>query len=310
MPALGSYRSCEDEDVSEVMATEYVERVSGRQVDVARVLLAGQSSSAWVARAGEERWVVRIPVQDSGRRITYRAEAAIGRDLTSLGHPVANRTIVDYNGTMCSVSRELPGVPIAYDQDWSDGFGRQLASVLADLQQMPAEGFGPLVDQEQQTVRWMSEDRVRGVTDRWFHARIWPFDDSSLDDHPIAEHAPEIARAAAKVASDIAAADTGATGVVHSDLHREHLLMGNHGALSGLLDFGDAFIGSIAWDFALINWYSGQANAATVARHHPAGSDAFDQGVALSTAVGLHKVAKNPNDPALIPRLRRCLESA
>ena len=291
------------------MATECVERVAGRQVDLVWELSAGQSSSAWVAQAGEERWVVRVPVKDSGRRITYRAEAAIGRYLTSLGHPVADWTIVDHNGTMCSVAREIPGVPVAYDRVWSDDFGRQLAHVLADLHEMPAEGFGPLADDQQQLVRGLSEDRVHGITDRWFHARIWPFDDSSLDDHPITEQAPDIAHAATTLASDIAAAGTGATGVVHSDLHREHLLVGKDGSLTGVLDFGDAFIGSIAWDFALLNWYYGKANAAAVARHHPAGSDVLDHGAALSIAVGLYKVAKNPNDPALIPRLRRCLES-
>ena len=138
---------------------------------------------------------------------------------------------------------------------------------------------------------------------------MWPFDHPSLDDHPITERAPDIARAATTLASDIAAADTGAIGVAHSDLHSEHLLVGESGSLTGVLDFGDAFIGSIAWDFALLNWYYGKANAAAVARHHPAGSDVLDQGATLSIAVGLYKVAKDPNDPALIPRLRRCLES-
>lgn len=292
------------------MATECVERVAGRRVDVVRGLPAGRSSSAWVAQAGEERWVVRIPVHDSGRRITYRAEAAIGRYLASLGHPVADWTIIDHNGTLCSVARQLLGVAVSYDQDWSDDFGRQLAGVLADLHEMPAEGFGPLVDDEQQMVCGISEDRVHGVTDRWFHARVWPFDGSSLDDHPIAEQEPDIAHAATTLARDIAAADTGRTGVVHSDLHREHLLVGNDGSLAAVLDFGDAFIGSIAWDFALLNWYCGNGNASIVARHHPAGSDAVEQGVALSIAVGLYKMAKNPNDPAVLPRLRRCLESA
>jgi aminoglycoside phosphotransferase (APT) family kinase protein len=296
--------------VSEVTATECVERVAGRQVDLVWELSAGQSSSAWVAQAGEERWVVRVPVKDSGRRITYRAETAIGRYLTSLGHPVADWTLVEHDGTMCSVAREIPGVPVAYDRVWSDDFGCQLAHVLSDLHEMPAEGFGPLADDQRQLMRGLSEDRVHGITDRWFHARIWPFDGSSVDDHPITDQAPDIAHAATTFVSDIAAAGTGAIGVVHSDLHREHLLVGNDGSLNGVLDFGDAFIGSIAWDFALLNWYYGKGNASTVARHHPAGSDALDQGVALSIAVGLYKVAKNPHDLAVLPRLRRCLESA
>jgi aminoglycoside phosphotransferase (APT) family kinase protein len=291
------------------MATECVERVAGRQVDLVSELVAGQSSSAWVAQTGEERWVVRVPVKDSGRRITYRAEAAIGRYLTVRGHHVADWMLVEHDGITCSVAREIPGTPVAYDGVWSDDFGCQLAHVLADLHQMPAEGFGPLADDQQQPVRGVSADRVQGVSDRWFHARIWPFDASSLDDHPIIEQAPDIARAAATITSDIEAAGAGAAGVVHSDLHREHLLVGPDGSLTGLLDFGDAFVGAIAWDFALLNWYYGEANASAVASHHPAGIDILQHGAALSIAVGLYKVAKNPNNPAVIPRLRRCLES-
>ncbi len=291
------------------MATECVEQVARREVDAIWELSAGRSSSAWVAQAGAERWVVRVPVKDSGRRITYRAEAAIGRYLTSLGHSVADWALVENNGTMCSVAREIPGVPVAYDRVWSDDFGCQLAHVLADLHEIPAEGFGPLADDQQRLFRGLSEDRVHGITDRWSRARIWPFDGSSLDDHPIIEQAPDIAHAATTLASDIEAAGAGAVGVVHSDLHREHLLVGPDGSLTGVLDFGDAFIGAIAWDFALLSWYYGEANAAAVARHHTAGSDVLDDGAMLSIAVGLYKLAKNPNDPVLIPRLRRCLGS-
>ena len=292
------------------MATACVERVAGHRVDAVWALSTGRSSLAWVAQVGKERWVARVPVKDSGRRIAYQAELAIGRYLTSLGHPVADWKIVDHNGTMCSVAREVPGVPAEYDRAWSDDFARQLAHVLADLHEMPAEGFGPLADDQQRLMHGLSEDRIHGITDRWCHARIWPFDDSSLADHPITELAPDIAHAVAALVVDIEAANTGSTGIVHSDLHREHLLVGKDGSLTGVLDFGDAFIGSIAWDFALLNWYYGTANAATVARHYPAGPDALDRGATLSVVVGLYKLAKNPNDPAVIPRLRRCLEFA
>ena len=108
---------------------------------------------------------------------------------------------------------------------------------------------------------------------------------------------------------DIEGAEAGSAGIVHSDLHNKHLLVDKDGSLTGVLDFGDAFIGSIAWDFALLNWYYGTPNAAVVARHHPAGLEALDRGVTLSVVVGLYKLAKNPEDHDVIPRLRRCLES-
>ncbi len=86
---------------------------------------------------------------------------AIGRLLTSRGHPDAGWTIVDRDGTVCTVARELPGVPVAVDQDWSDDFGCRLADVLADVHEMLAEGFGPLFDDEQEPVRGSSGDRGR-----------------------------------------------------------------------------------------------------------------------------------------------------
>ncbi len=138
---------------------------------------------------------------------------------------------------------------------------------------------------------------------------MWPFDGDSLDGHPIIDQAPEIGNAAISLADRIQAAETGATGVIHSDLHQEHLLVDEDGTLSGVLDFGDAFVGSVAWDFALLNWYYGKANAALVAHHYPDGPDALDRGIMLSIAVGLYKTAKNPSDLTVISRLQRCVES-
>ena len=287
---------------------ESVERVTGQRVDAVRAVSAGRSSQAWIAHVGQERWVVRVPIEDSGRRITYQAEATIGRYLGSLGHPVAEWTIVSVNGSTCSVARQIPGVPVVYDQAWSSKFGHSVGRLLGDLHAMPAERFGPLED-HQVSIRGVSDDRVQGVADRWCHARMWPFDGESLDDHPIIDHAPEIGNAAISLAERIKAAEAGASGVVHSDLHQEHLLVDENGSLAGVLDFGDAFVGSVAWDFALLNWYHGKANASLVARHYPDGSDALDRGIVLSIAVGLYKMAKNPNDLTVIPRLRRCLES-
>lgn len=291
-----------------VVARECVEQVALQPVDAIRALSAGRSSHAWIAQVGEARWIARIPIVDSGRRATYRAEMAIGRYLTSLGHPVADWTIVDAHGTLCSVARALPGLPVEYGLVWSIDFGRQLAGLLADVHAMRAEHFGPLVD-NQTSLRGVAQDRLQGIVDRWCHAPIWPFDASKIDSHPIFKQAPEIGHAVASLANCIEAAATGPTGVVHSDLHREHLLTDTRGLLTGVLDFGDAFIGSVAWDFALLNWYYGEANASLVACHHPAGAEMLDQGAMLSVAVGLYKAAKNPNDPAVIQRLQRCLAS-
>ncbi len=295
--------------MSEAVAQEAVECALGRPVDEVRQISSGRSSDAWLVRVSTEHWIARVAIKNSGRRITYLAESLIGCYLESLGHGVAVWTIVEVNGVSCSVARQLPGVPVAYDRNWSEEFGRALAGVLRDLHTMPATGFGPLANDETEACG-VSADRNDAIVDRWFHAPVWPFDGSSLADHPILDLAPKLGGLVAGLALQIEAAASGPTGVVHSDLHREHLLVNDDGSLAGVLDFGDAFVGATAWDFALLNWYYGKPNAELVAAHYPSGNEELDRGVVLSVAVGLYKAAKNPADQAVLPRLQRCLEAA
>ena len=283
--------------------------VAGRRPETVHLLSSGHSSQAFAATVGSERWVARVPIEGSGRHITYNVEAALNRSLISNGHPVANWSVVDVEDVPCSVARRLPGAPVRYDQPWSAEFGQQLAQLLHALHTVPAEGFGPLIN-EDTGIRGSSDDRTQGVVDRWFHAPIWPFDGSTLDAHPVGDRAPDLARIAVALSDRIESAESDTIGVVHSDLHREHLLQNDDGALTGVLDLGDAFIGAVAWDFALLNWYYGKANALLVAHHYPNHGDVLDCGVTLSIAVGLYKLAKNPADPTVVPRLRRCINTA
>jgi Ser/Thr protein kinase RdoA (MazF antagonist) len=112
---------------------------------------------------------------------------------------------------------------------------------------------------------------------------------------------------AAGRAALLAAAVEGPIGVVHSDLHREHLLVGPDRGLSGLLDFGDAFVGAVAWDYALLNWYYGTTISRQVADRRPDGRQLHEHGALLALAVGLYKLAKSPGDPRVRRRLRRVL---
>lgn len=99
----------------------------------------------------------------------------------------------------------------------------------------------------------------------------------------------------------------GAIGVTHSDLHRDHVLVDGNGNFAAVLDFGDAFVRAVAWDFALIAWYYGRRNAQLIADHYPGGNDALERGLILTAAVGAYKLAKNPADRIVIDRLTRCL---
>lgn len=297
------------------IARQAVEQIIGGPVDSVRAVAAGRSSGAWLADAAVGQWIARVPVEQSGRRMTYRAESLIGGALGTQGHAVADWTVVDVAGTVCSVARFLPGDPVAEfvddpdDSAWTGDFARALARVLRDLHTMPADGFGPLVDDDT-AARGISIDRRQGIIDRWFHATIWPFDGSSLADHPINAVAPLLVEPIAELLTRIEGAESGPTGVVHSDLHRQHLLVAADGSLAGLLDFGDAFVGAIAWDFALLQWYYGRGNVELVAAHYPGGAEELERGVVLSVVVGLYKLARSPGDHAVLARLRRCIEHA
>ena len=125
------------------------------------------------------------------------------------------------------------------------------------------DGWGPLADRSDQLCG-ISQDEASGVVDRWFLAPITGFESQLGRDRS----------------------------VVHSDLHAQHILIDDDGRLSGLLDFGDAFIGSAAWDVAVLQHYFGRAVAEGVATQLTDGPDLIESAQTLTTAVARYKVAK------------------
>lgn len=286
------------------VATEAIRLAVGEPCGGVRRIASGRSSSAWAASSPSGHWIVRVPVPDSGRTLSYRSEARIGELLHALGHPVATWTLVQVDEELCSVAPRLQGRPVDYGRRFQSGFAGELGRLLFDLHHLDASGFGPLVDDEC-ALRGRSASVRAGVVDRWFHASIWPFDESELSSHVVRDIAPDLVEAIEPLRPRIIDAADGPIGVVHSDLHREHLLQDEAGGLGAVLDFGDAFRGSVVWDFALLHWYYGDENASGVAARYP-GSEGMQASAAhLAVAVGLYKLAKNPRDPAGPERLRR-----
>ena len=125
------------------LAERALSELQGSVADAVRPLAKGRTSSAWIVEADGAPWVVRVPLPDSGRRLTYRSEALVGGLLHRKGHPVADWGLVEIEGVLCSVARLLDGTPVEYGWRWTDNFGSQLASVLYDLHRLPASGWGP-----------------------------------------------------------------------------------------------------------------------------------------------------------------------
>lgn len=298
-----------DVSVTERIASLACRKALGDVFDSPRPLPPGRTSSAWATRTEHGRWVVRIPIENSGRTSSYASEQLIGHLLREQGAPVAEWTLTTVDGVQCSVAPMLPGQPIAYGLDWPAEFAESLAIALGAIHALPASGFGPL---ENTTARLVGRSPTwrAGIVDRWHHAPIWPFDGSGLADHPVSGIAPELTPRIAVLANRVDDAASGFTGLVHSDLHCEHLLIDPHWRLGGVLDFGDAFVGSQAWDFALLGWHYGDTNAGMVATLSPNGPELHRRGRILAIAVGLYKLAKNPRDSAVLPRLKRILDEA
>lgn len=78
--------------------------------------------------------------------------------------------------------------------------------------------------------------------------------------------------------------------------------------LTGLLDFGDAFIGSAAWDVALLRHYFGADAADAVATVLDDTGRLASDGALLAIAVAAYKLAKQPDRPGALDALARAME--
>lgn len=296
----------ENRRVSKSVAERAIRTVAESDVGPVTAAGTGMSSEVWKGHARGQYWAVRIPIPDSGRRPSYRSEHLIGEVLTNGGLPVARWTLLEVDGIVCSVAPWLPGDPIDPDREWADTFGAAVASVLTALHTIRTDGWGPLEDTPSR-LQGISAGPANGIVDRWFHAPIWPFDRSALADHPVARLAPQLVTRLNDLTASIKDAALGNRALVHSDLHPQHLLLNQSGELSGVLDFGDAFIGSAAWDFALITHYYGPDNVQRVAAHYPDGHQLATAGKYLAVAVSLYKCAKTPRQVGLVDHIRHAL---
>lgn len=273
--------------VTELIASEALRRI-GPHGGV-RSLASGMSSQAWVGSVGTDRWVVRVPVGD-GRRPTpdYRTESVLLRAAAERGVPVATSTVVDVGGVACSVARERPGRPVGV-ADWDEVLVEDVAVALRALHTLD-----PALAVEQDIVT------------RFHLATIWPFDDTRLDDHPVAARWPSLVPSLLAHRDGILEAGSGPATVVHSDLHPDHLLI-EDGRLTGLLDLGDTFPGPAEWDVACLRYYH-----ADIADRIAAAGGCWDLERArrLTIAFGLYKLAKQPDRAVVVERVETILRAA
>lgn len=250
--------------------------------DGIQLLAEGMSSSAWRATVDGTPYVVRVPKGDGLRPLPrYEQEAHLLADLARRGVPVATTTIVELGDATCSLAEEIRGDPVR-PNDWTSALVQEMHEALRIVHETD-----PALAVESDVVA------------RFHLARIWPFDGTRLDDHPMAARWPERVAAVAAREADIRRAGAAPATVVHTDLHGDHILVAD-GRLVGLLDFGDAFAGPAAWDDACLRYYHGPDVTG------PLREDAR----LLSIAFVLYKLAKTPARADVVERVDAVLRDA
>ena len=223
----------------------------------------GATSAAWYVTDGTDEVIVRLIPPGTNRPTTYQSEFTILRLLEDRGCPVPQPIL---NSAECvgqlqdipepwAVTRVIKGQAIKKGR-LPIQTARDLGELLAIVHTLPTEQYGRLGEQKD-LLCGLQADPLSGIQARWCWAEIWPFDHLSLAEHCVAQLAPHLISELELVAPSILKMiEDESVVLTHSDLHGEHIFTQNE-RLTGIIDFGVAFIGTPAWDFAVVAFYHG-----------------------------------------------------
>lgn len=277
----------------------------------------GATSSAWKVTHGRDAFIIRFMPAGTPRPATYQSEFTVLHALMERGCPVPMPVMASVEDNRpipgvleaWAVTQVSPGEPVKnspISSDLAHGLGR----FLSILHALPVTGFGRLVEQPD-GLTGQQESHLEGVRARWCWANLWPLDGSELRQHPFSERRLHLTEKLQGFEEAIFnAVSDEPIALTHSDLHGEHIFQ-RDGALSGVIDFGAAFIGVPAWDFAVIAFYHGwPAVQATVSGYvYPLGTQRLlQQTRMLALVVGLYKLSKAAKERASESKVERILQ--
>ena len=277
---------------------------------------SGASSTAWIISCNKDNYVLRVMPPNMNRPVTYRSEFIILKSLFNDGLPVPEPLLTSFShptklhgAEAWAITRPVPGKPILKNK-LEPSICVHIGQFLRHLHALPCSGFGRLVE-EAETITGQQLSHIEGIRARWCWAKIWPFDDSLLDEHPIAMMQPDLFRAISALQEDISQCGQANNVVLnHADLYGEHIFIHN-GRLSGIIDFGAAFIGVAGWDFAVIAFYHGWNALKTILEHYAHDESDYSyllrQSQLLAIAVGLYKLDKAVTANRATEKLQRVL---
>lgn len=250
-------------DITLTLISNFFSKIIGSQATRVKLIGSGATSTAWQVDTSSGQYVLRVIYLTTNRPITYRSEFNILQSLYEQGLPVPEPITNSFQHDLSlhstvsawTITRQVRGKAILKNK-MPTTVARELGLFLSQLHAMPCEKFGRLDEQNSDLVG-QSTSPVDGICKRWCWADIYPFDETSLTQHYIAELSPDLMSKISKIENTLwDILDETPLVLNHSDLHGDHIFIHNN-HLSGVIDYGTAFIATYGWDFAVLAYYHG-----------------------------------------------------
>ena len=235
---------------------------SGILADTAELISTGATSQAWLLQGDGQSYVLRTFHSARRERPAYELELGLRRRLREntlmVPEPVATNVDLPWSDSDKArpewiIDQFVPGTFAARGGIPASAC-RDAGQVLALLHALDCSGFGR-PENDRAVISGTVADPASGVKTRFQDP--WPFSEAPLSAHPVARVAPELLSSLETMGGRaLEWAGRPGLAVCHTDLHNEQLILSG-GRLAALIDFGDAMIGSPAWDIASFLYFHG-----------------------------------------------------
>jgi aminoglycoside phosphotransferase (APT) family kinase protein len=261
-------------------------------LDDAVFVARGATARVWRVTARGRVLALRVGAPEASARM--RADGAIRRALphARVSHPLEAGA---WNGVEFALDEWTTG---EHPKNLERQVCIELGETLAQLHALPCSGFGLLENHEEGFFGITTNPRA-GLLTRLEH----PFPLASLEESAVSRDAPDSLPLLRDLESELDAVIASEPFVVnHSDLHAGQMLTRN-GHLEALLDFGDACIGTNAWDIASFAFFHGWHNTAWLLEGY--GPDRLKSAKRFCVVLCLHHLERAVSKPE---RRARALE--
>jgi len=290
---------------SNKLALKIANRVSGLKATQAEFLCDGATSRAWRVKHGNVNIIIRMVRPGTGRPVTYLSEFEIYRQLKSkrspIPEPIATYKDVQIDGviTPWAVTKSIQGRALKSDR-LTPKVAHDLGRALATIHSLPIKKYGRLEERKNGIYGQQYTPR-QGILARWCWGHLWPFDETLLKRNAAYNLLACLESRILQYGDIInSIGDDENVVLVHSDLHGEHIFVQND-RLSGIIDFGAAFIGVAEWEFAKLGFHFGWGNVKHIFEAYNSKTHSGilpHRNYLIGLAFGLYKIHRYANEDA------------